>query len=43
MEAMTSEKTSEQKPSLPIPAVKSPGQIWWDNFQILFIALILGC
>jgi len=42
MEAMTSEKTSEQKPSLPIPAVKSPGQIWWDNFQILFIALILA-
>lgn len=42
IELMTSEKTSEQKTSLPIPAVKSPGQIWWDNFQILFIALILA-
>ncbi|MBM0740110.1 signal peptidase I [Phormidium sp. CLA17] len=39
---MTSEKTSEQKTSLPIPVVKSPAQIWWDNFQILFIALILA-
>lgn len=39
---MNSEKTSEPKPSLPIPTSKSPGQIWWDNFQILFIALILA-
>lgn len=39
---MTSEKTSEPKPSPAIPAVKSPGQIWWDNFQILLIALILA-
>lgn len=42
MDPMTSEKTSEQKTSLPIPVVKSPAQIWWDNFQILFIALILA-
>ena len=39
---MTSEKTSEQKTSTPLPTVKSPWQVWWDNFQILFIALILA-
>ncbi|PZV10095.1 MAG: signal peptidase I [Leptolyngbya sp.] len=39
---MTSQKTSEQNPSPSIPAVKSASQIWWDNFQILFVALILA-
>ncbi|MBF2027263.1 MAG: signal peptidase I [Oscillatoriales cyanobacterium C42_A2020_001] len=39
---MTSEKTSEQSVSTATSAVKSPAQIWWDNFQILFIALILA-
>lgn len=39
---MTSEKTSEQPASTATPAGKSPAQIWWDNFQILFIALILA-
>ncbi len=39
---MTSEKTSEQKTEISSPAVKSPWKIWWDNFQILFVALILA-
>ncbi len=41
---MTSEKASEpQAPVLTPPApVKSPWKIWWDNFQILFVALILA-
>lgn len=42
MEPMTSEKTSEQRVSTATPVVKSPAKLWWDNFQILFIALILA-
>jgi len=42
MERMTSEKTSEQASSTATPAVKSPAKIWWDNFQILLVALILA-
>jgi signal peptidase I len=39
---MTSEKTSQTQPEiLPAPA-KSPWKIWLDNFQILFIALVLA-
>ncbi len=39
---MTSEKTSEPSQSSPSSSVKSPWKIWWDNFQILFVALILA-
>lgn len=39
---MTSEKTSEPQALPSAPTVKSPWKIWWDNFQILFIALILA-
>lgn len=38
---MTSEKTSESQVT-PATSVKSPWKIWWDNFQILFVALILA-
>ncbi|NJP11625.1 MAG: signal peptidase I [Leptolyngbyaceae cyanobacterium RU_5_1] len=39
---MTSEQTSEQPTTASAPAVKSPWRIWWENVQILFIALILA-
>ncbi len=39
---MTSEKTSQQSQSSPSSPVKSSWKIWWDNFQILFMALILA-
>lgn len=39
---MTSEKTSQQSQSSPSASVKSPWKIWWDNFQILFVALLLA-
>ena len=42
MEPMTSEKTSETQTSSLASDVKSPWKIWWDNFQILFVALILA-
>jgi len=39
---MTSEKTTEQQTPAPAVPVKSAWKIWWDNFQILFVALILA-
>ncbi|MDX2232365.1 MAG: signal peptidase I [Leptolyngbyaceae cyanobacterium bins.349] len=39
---MTSENTSKPQATAPLPTAKSPWKIWWDNFQILFIALILA-
>lgn len=36
---LMTEKTAE---STTAPPIKSPWQIWWDNFQILFVALILA-
>jgi signal peptidase I len=39
---MTSENTSKQPATTPLPPAKSPWKIWWDNFQVLFIALILA-
>lgn len=42
MEPMTSEKTSEKSAVVESPSVQSSWKLWWDNFQILFIALILA-
>lgn len=39
---MTSENTSEQSRPSPPSSVQSPWKTWWDNFQILFVALILA-
>jgi signal peptidase I len=42
MEAMKSEETSEQEaPATPLPQ-RPAWKGWWENFQILFIALILA-
>jgi signal peptidase I len=39
---MTSEKTSQQQSETLVAPAKSPWKIWLDNFQILFIALVLA-
>ncbi len=39
---MTSEKTTDPSLATAAVPVKSPWRIWWDNFQILFVALILA-
>jgi signal peptidase I len=39
---MTSENTSDPAQSSPSSPAQSPWKIWWDNFQILFVALILA-
>lgn len=39
---MTFEKNTDQPVATPAVPVKSPWWIWWDNFQILFVALILA-
>lgn len=39
---MTSEETSKQQASVSAVPVKAAWKIWWDNFQILFVALILA-
>jgi signal peptidase I len=41
-EPMTSEHPSEPSQSSPSSTVKSTWKIWWDNFQIIFVALILA-
>lgn len=41
--AMTSEKTSDQKDLAAAPSATAPAwKSWWENAQILFIALILA-
>lgn len=39
---MTSEKTTNQPITAPAALVKPAWKIWWDNFQIVFVALILA-
>lgn len=40
MKVMTSEKTTD--PTLSTPAPPNRWRVWWDNFQILIIALVLA-